>query len=180
MALLDFVRRGPSEVTPLFVHHRTKDSDLGLKAVELYCEEHSLHLLKGSISTEKNTKDGYEAFWRSERYSIFHAHTMPVLTAHQLDDCVEEYIINTLKRGRLGIIPYRNQNVIRPIRLTSHQRLLDWCMDNDVPFVHDSTNYDSRFLRPRIRYQLLEQIENLINPGIVKMVKKMILADDIQ
>ena len=178
MAALDFLRKGPTDPFAVFCHHNTEASDKGYEIVNEYCKEYNVPCTCFFVCKDsKPLKMSQEEYWRNERYKCFTALRLPVITAHHLDDCVEEYMINTLKRGRLGVIPYRNQNVFRPFRLTSKSDFITWCVNKDVPFIIDDSNINNAFLRPNIR-DLRVEVESFINLGLTKMVRKMILKDD--
>ena len=179
LAALDFFSKSKNKVHAIFVHHGTKSRNFGQKAVENYCSGRQISYERETITGKISQGQSLEEYWRNERYKIFHSKDLPVVTCHQLDDCIEEYLINTLVRGRLGIVPYQNKNVIRPLRRTEKQDLLDWCAQNDIAYITDGTNTDQRFLRPRIR-NIAAQVNTLINPGLKKLVHKMVIEDKPQ
>tara|TARA_R100000951_G_C2590265_1_gene164785 strand:+ start:147 stop:791 length:645 start_codon:yes stop_codon:yes gene_type:complete len=179
MAILDFCNKNKSHVSALFIDHNTEASAEGKSIVQDYCNRTNISFISYAIPTARTPGKSLEECWRDERYLLFHLASQYVITGHHLDDCVDEYLMNTLVRGQIGIIPYRNKNVIRPFRLTSKERLLKWCLVNSISFVDDQSNYDAEnFLRPRIRNTKYD-IEKNINPGIKKVVKKMVLAEQM-
>ena len=179
MAILDFCNKNRSSVSALFIDHGTEASKEGEEVVRHYCKRTNVPFYSYAIQTKRALGKSLEQFWRDERYILFHSAPTYVITGHHLDDCVDEYLMNTLVRGKISTIPFRNKNVIRPFRLTSKERLLQWCLVNSISFVDDQSNYDTEnFLRPRIRNTKYD-IEKNINPGIKKIVKKMVLAEQM-
>jgi tRNA(Ile)-lysidine synthase len=183
MGILDFLFKGFKDVRIAFFDHRTESSKRGAWELGRYQKimgfPNSIVTI-GAIERGVTKKPGQsrQEFYREERYKFFFSLGLPVITAHHLDDCVEEYIINSLKRGRSGIIPYRNRNVIRPFRLTPKRTIKQWCIDRTVPFFEDPTNKDPTYLRNYIRWHLLPEIRHNVNPGISKVVKKMIMREN--
>jgi tRNA(Ile)-lysidine synthase len=179
MACLDFLVRSGRNITPAFFHHDTSASEVGEQVIKLYCAQHKLTYVSAMLDAPTPGGESIENFYRNERYKFFKELSLPVITGHNLDDCIEEYLINVLKRGRIGVIPYRNGNVIRPFRLTTHKDNVRWCVDHNVVFLNDPSNKDERFLRNHIRYWLRPTIEAQVNPGIAKLVKKMVLSESV-
>jgi tRNA(Ile)-lysidine synthase len=66
-------------------------------------------------------------------------------------------------RGLLGIPP-RNGAVVRPLLCVSRSEILDYLQARDLPYVTDSTNLETDYLRNKIRNLLLPLMEQ-INPN---------------
>src|SRR5207248_9884344 len=66
--------------------------------------------------------------------------------------------------GMLGMQP-RQQDIIRPLLATSRAEILAYCQQYNLHPLQDASNTDARFLRNRIRHELLPLLESL-NPGI--------------
>lgn len=122
-----------------------------------------------------------EEYWREERYRIFAERSewenCPIILAHNFDDCVEEYIMCTMVRGREGTIPYKHENCIRPFRLWKRQSILAYAKRHKIPFLEDPSNIDVAFKRNFIRHLVVPRMVEL-NPGIHKIVEKMIKKQD--
>ena len=97
---------------------------------------------------------------------------MPVVTGHNLDDVIEWFLFSSI-HGFGKIIPYRNQNVIRPFILAPKRFLEDWCSKKGIPFLIDPMNEDKKFMRSIIRHDILPNAR-LVNPGIEKTIKKLV------
>ena len=91
----------------------------------------------------------------------------PIAVAHHLDDQVETLLLHWLRGGGLasmvGLQP-RQQDIVRPLLAIHHADTLDYCQQHQIVPVEDTSNNDTRFLRNRIRHQLLPDLED-INPG---------------
>lgn len=176
MAALHFLHRGRKVKAVLHVNHGTgRFADLAEQFVrEIATRRYDLPVVVKKVS-ESPLSGSLEEFWRDERYAFFHSFDpMPVVVAHTLDDCVEEYIMNTMVRGRLGTIPYNNRNCIRPFRTWEKKDILKYCARNGIKYFDDPSNSNTRFKRNLIRHKIAPEIRKL-NPGITKIVRDMVL-----
>ena len=175
MAIANFLQR-KHNVKLLFIHHLTKTSDDALKFLQPYTNKNNIDFECRYIRDKKPTK-GKENYWREERYRIFYSHKAPIITCHHLDDCVETWIWSSL-HGTGKIIPYRHANVIRPFRQNKKEEFVNWCERNDVPWIEDKTNEDTKYMRNFIRHQMMDSVL-VVNRGIHKTIRKKILAEDV-
>ena len=93
-----------------------------------------------------------------------------VLTAHHADDDLETFLIN-LSRGTgiegLSGIPVQNEKVIRPLLNFSRQEILSYAKDNTLQWREDSSNSESKYLRNKIRLDIVPQLKTL-HPTFLK------------
>ena len=107
---------------------------------------------------------------RTARYRFLRqvAHGQPIAVAHHADDQVETLLLHWLRGGGLmsmvGMLP-RQQDIIRPLLEISHAQTIAYCQRHHIVPLEDASNTDPRFLRNRIRHELLPLLETL-NPGI--------------
>jgi tRNA(Ile)-lysidine synthase len=107
---------------------------------------------------------------RTARYRFLRevAQGQPIAVAHHEDDQVETLLLHWLRGGgiasMIGLQP-RQQDIIRPLLCVSHADTLAYCQQHDLMPLEDASNTDPRFLRNRIRHELLPLLESL-NPGI--------------
>src|SRR5205823_6599852 len=84
------------------------------------------------------------------------------------DDQVETLLLHWLRGGGLsamvGMQP-RKHDIIRPLLGVSHAEIVSYCQQHGLVPLEDASNTDPRFLRNRIRHELLPLLESL-NPGI--------------
>ncbi len=64
----------------------------------------------------------------------------------------------------VGMLP-RQQDIIRPLLAINHAQTVAYCQRHAIVPLEDASNADPRFLRNRIRHELLPLLESL-NPGI--------------
>lgn len=135
-----------------------------------------------SIDFEPPFNQSWEDFWRDQRLGWFKNMSrqlgdLPVVLAHNLDDCVEEYIICAIVRGYSGTIPYQHGPCIRPFRCWSRAGILEYGEKNRVPFRDDPSNKDLRFLRNHVRHLIVPRTLD-INPGLHKIVERVMRTQD--
>lgn len=122
-----------------------------------------------------------EAYWREKRYEVFKDRAawedLPIALAHNFDDCVEEYIMCTMVRGREGTIPYQHGPCIRPFRLWKRGAIVEYAQRHKIPYVEDPSNVDILYKRNYVRHVIAPKVANL-NPGIYKIVEKTVKKQD--
>jgi tRNA(Ile)-lysidine synthase len=107
---------------------------------------------------------------RTARYRFLRevAQGQPIAVAHHKDDQVETLLLHWLRGGGIGSMvglqPHQ-QDIIRPLLCVSHADTLAYCQQHGLTPLEDASNTDARFLRNRIRHELLPLLESL-NPGI--------------
>ena len=107
---------------------------------------------------------------RTARYRFLRevARGQPIAVAHHADDQVETLLLHWLRgaglAGMVGILP-RQQDIIRPLLEVSHAQTVAYCQQHQIVPLQDASNTDPRFLRNRIRHELLPLLESL-NQGI--------------
>jgi len=175
MAVVDFLMKN-HRVKLLFFDHGTDTSKNALDFIrERYEPSISLAgmvLEVNTIQRLKNKSESWEEYWREQRYSWFHSFGEVIITCHHLDDCMETWLFTSL-HGEGKIIPYRNQNVIRPFRLNRKQVFVDWCRNKNVPWIEDSSNEDTRYMRNFIRHEIMPKTQ-YVNPGFAKVIAKKV------
>jgi tRNA(Ile)-lysidine synthetase-like protein len=97
-----------------------------------------------------------------------------ILTAHHADDNLETFIIN-LSRGTgldgLVGIPSQNDKIIRPFLAFSRQEIEDYAKENNIKCREDSSNASDKYLRNKIRHNIIPQLKEL-NPNFLDSFQK--------
>jgi tRNA(Ile)-lysidine synthase len=99
-----------------------------------------------------------------------------VATAHHLDDQVETFFVNLLRNtGIAGFhgIPVNQGNVIRPMMFTCRKDIKSFVKTQKIPFREDSSNTELKYLRNKIRRELIPQFVK-IHPGFDKIINETI------
>lgn len=174
-AVVDFLSQNHN-VSCAFFHHGTENSDKAFTFVNNFCKERELQLVVCHINKPLDPKKSKEEHWRDERYAFLEMLPGPVITAHNLNDCVETYIMSAL-HGSPKVIPFRRNNVIRPFLTTEKKEFVDWCQRKQVPWCEDESNQNNDFMRNHVRNVLLPHALK-VNPGLFTTVKKIVEKQD--
>lgn len=99
-----------------------------------------------------------------------------IATAHHKDDELETFFINMLRgtgiAGLHGILPKRGK-VIRPLLFTGRNEIDVFVKKNKLQFREDSSNTSDKYLRNKIRHNVLPLFED-INPSFRKTLREEI------
>ena len=93
-----------------------------------------------------------------------------VALGHHQDDTAETVLMNLIRgsgsTGMKGIPPVRDFKFIRPLAGFTRQQIETFLASKGLVPRHDSTNTDTRYLRNRIRHELIPRLESDYNPNI--------------
>jgi tRNA(Ile)-lysidine synthase len=170
MVISDFLKRGRRKVSWVFFDHGTETSRIALEFLREQSVSMNISLTVGEKDRERGEDESPEEYWRNMRYSFFQKLQFDIISAHHLGDVMETYVFNML-HGKKGLIPYRNRNVYRPFLFTRKIAIQQWAEQKGVPYVIDSSNYDMRYMRNRIRHEVMPKLL-AVNPGFDKVVER--------
>lgn len=95
-----------------------------------------------------------------------------VATAHHLDDQIETFFINILRgtgiSGLHGILANR-RNIVHPMMFAFRRQIEEFAGDEAVRFREDSSNRSSKYVRNKIRHDLMPLLGE-INPEFRKTI----------
>lgn len=97
-----------------------------------------------------------------------------ILTAHHINDDLETFLINFIRgTGLEGLtgIKVENEKVIRPLLKFSRKEIEAFAREKRIHWREDSSNFDSKYTRNRIRQQIIPLMEN-INPQLLESFVK--------
>jgi len=103
-----------------------------------------------------------------------------IATAHHADDRAETFLIRLLRGaspGALAVLPARDGDLIRPLIRARRTDVLAHLARHEVPYAEDPSNRDHRFVRVRVRREVLPLLESL-SPRIVEQLTG--LADELR
>lgn len=99
-----------------------------------------------------------------------------IALAHNMNDQAETMIMRFFRgtgvSGLGGIKPVRDDRYIRPIIGLSRDEIEEYCINNDLNPVRDSTNEKSIYTRNRIRLELIPYIKEHFNPNVIESLYK--------
>jgi tRNA(Ile)-lysidine synthase len=162
---------------------RGKDSDADAGFVESVAKKLKIpfYLKKFDVKIERlKLKTSFQDAARIIRYQFFEETLQSVggnriALGHTADDQIETILINIVRgtglKGLAGI-PQVRDCIIRPFLEFYRKDLEMYLKENDISFREDSSNADKKYLRNRIRQELIPYLETY-NPGIKKCLKEM-------
>jgi tRNA(Ile)-lysidine synthase len=175
----------------LFVAHfnhslRGDQSDADGAFVAKLATEHRTELFVGRGDVREHaraSKLSLEAAAREMRYRWFaeiaeKQRLNAVATAHTLDDQAETVLLKFLRgagtRGLAGIYPVRRlagsydsgARVVRPLLAVTRKDIEEYLTALGQTWREDETNLDRRFLRNRVRHDLLPLLKRDFNPNV--------------
>ncbi|ADH85074.1 tRNA lysidine(34) synthetase TilS [Desulfurivibrio alkaliphilus] len=93
-----------------------------------------------------------------------------IAVAHTADDQAEELLLRLLRgtaRGGLsGMAPLARGRIIRPLLAVSKAEVLAYLAQRNIAFARDSSNQDLRFVRNRVRLELVPWLKQRFNPRL--------------
>ncbi len=166
---------------------RGQESDRDEEFVKEYCSKNGIPLTveRLDVLALKNKNEGVEEAARRLRYEFLRraAGNGKIATAHTLSDSAETLILNmtrgTTLSGLCGIAPVRD-NIIRPIIFFTRSMTEQYCRDNGLDYVTDSTNLEDVCRRNVIRHNIIPTLLEM-NPnfydGILRLTRTNIKED---
>lgn len=178
--LLAFTPRWSLRLGIAHLNHslRKMDSDRDARFVESLAHQFGLpcYIQKKNIC-DYQTKNrlSLEEAARSVRYkflnTIAQTHGFDrIALGHHSGDNAELVLMNLFRgsgtRGLSGIPPVRDYKIIRPLIQVSRFELIDFLTQNNLKYVSDASNTDTRYLRNRVRHHLIPLLKRDYNPKI--------------
>ncbi len=138
-------------------------------------------LLRADVAKlAKERRQGLEECGRQVRYGFWERLLAEaggegaILTAHNADDNAETMLLNFARGTSLsGIcgIPARRGKVLRPFLGVSRAAIEDYCRENGLHYVTDSTNLTEEFRRNQARHKLLPVLKEW-NPRFLEAASR--------
>jgi tRNA(Ile)-lysidine synthase len=150
--------------------------------VQDYAEASEIPIFVTQFDTEAFAKDyklSTQMAARDLRYSWFYELLETenydyILTGHHADDNLETFLIN-LSRGTglegLVGIPEQNGKIIRPLLLFSREEIAKYAIEYKIQWREDSSNSSDKYLRNKIRHDLVPLFKEL-NPKFIASFQK--------
>ena len=166
-------------ITAVHFHHgiRGEEADHDAEHCQLFCQEHKIcfHIRYLDIPARKQSRESLEMAARRLRLTEWkqiikqQSQTATVALGHHLDDLMETFFIRLLRGANSSaLIALRPRSFIngvhfiRPFLSVRRVDLLHYLKEQGITqFCQDSSNQDRRYLRNRIRHQLLPLIREI-------------------
>ena len=142
---------------------RQKCQELGVKFYETKLE------LGSGVSEELARKKRYEFL-----KTIQEKEGGTLCTAHHLDDVLESIVINLIRgTGWRGLTPFYGDELVRPFIITKMWKrdVLKFAGEQNICFRQDPTNYETNYLRNRVREKMAE-LDKTARVNIINLFEK--------
>lgn len=189
MALLDMLYKLNLNLIVCNVNYKTRvESDYEEKLVKDYCIKRNILFFCKVV--DYYSKGNFEEFARIERYKFFKEiyeqyNCKYLVVAHHLNDSLETYI---LQKRRNNIVKHYgldyktkllNMDVIRPLVNVKKEEILKYCLDNNINYSIDKSNYDNKYARNKIRNTELLNMNDLEIEKIINRMNKDNESNDL-
>lgn len=151
---------------------RSLESEAETQFLRDFCRANQIHYILRYFDTNEYAEEhklSTQLAARELRYNWFQEKLKKnnyqyLLTAHHADDNLETFIIN-LSRGTglegLTGIPSQNDYILRPLIPFSREEILAYAKENKIDWKEDSSNASDKYLRNKIRHQLVPVLKEL-------------------
>lgn len=117
---------------------------------------------------------------RELRYQAFdevlRERPMPMALGHHADDAIETLFLHLLRgTGARGwsTIPARSGAFVRPLLAVDRAMILAYAKEQAIPYREDASNQDPKYLRNRIRHELIPLLEDM-RPGAQQAIARSV------
>lgn len=169
---------------------RKGDAELDVRFVQSLAQKLRLPITVETFDVQsyaKEEKMGLEEAARQVRYAFYdrvanQVNANKIAVGHSADDNVETFLMRLLRgsgiKGLCGIPPERGR-IIRPLIKIWRREIEDYVGFLKLVPRRDHTNYESRYLRNRVRLKLIPQLR-IYNVNIKEIILQtiLLLTDD--
>jgi tRNA(Ile)-lysidine synthase len=186
--LAALVRIAPQMDLSLIVAHinhhlRGEESDED----EKFCRDLSRNLGVVFVSEKMNKTGSHkglspEDYYRRQRYLFLNKvakdnQAEKIALGHHLQDQAETVLLNLLRgsglEGLKGILPMRDGKFIRPLIEVSRKQIINFLNESGIAYRQDSSNENNKYLRNKIRRDLIPYLKKEFNPKVEENLAKM-------
>jgi tRNA(Ile)-lysidine synthase len=184
MVMLDLFHKLPFEIAIAHCNFQLRglESFGDQNFVQKYAGANDIKLFFTQFDTEAFANDyklSTQVAARELRYNWFYELLETesydyILTAHHADDNLETFLIHLVRgTGIDGLtgIPSQNDSVIRPLLIFSRLEIEQYAKDNAIEWREDSSNASDKYLRNKIRHNLVPILKEL-NPDFLTSFQK--------
>lgn len=184
MVMVDLFHKLPFEISIAHCNFQLRglESFEDQKFVQDYAETNKIPFFLTQFDTEAFANDyklSTQVAARELRYSWFYEILQTenydyILTAHHADDNLETFLIHLVRgTGIDGLtgIPMQNEKVIRPLLIFSRLEIEQYAKENNINWREDSSNTSDKYLRNKIRHNLIPIFKEL-NPDFLSSFQK--------
>ena len=162
-------------------YHKRNASNFEQASLTKFCEENNVEIEVLDTANLKVTGN-FQEWAREVRYKFFKNLVEKygaegVLVAHQEDDVIETYL---MQKNRKNLVKYwgiREENeilgvkVIRPLLGYTKQELLEYDIENKIPYSIDESNLTDHYSRNKVRHSIVEKLTKQERKNIISEIK---------
>ena len=157
MALLLLAHAADLHITAVHVDHQLRpDSGNDAAIIRTVTDHLGVNLIVHTVDVGEGPN--LEARARIARYSMFPAE---IMTGHTEDDQAETVLINLLRGAGAQGLGAMRPGYSRPLLRIRRAETRAFCEEMGIATVNDLTNEDPRFLRNRVRHELLPLMSDI-------------------
>jgi len=131
------------------------------------------HLRRQDSSVEERARDARYAFLEGVRENHM---ARKIALGHNRNDQAETVLMRLIRgsgsSGLAGIPPIRDKKIIRPLIEIKREEIMDYLKARRLPYAFDSSNTDIRYLRNRIRLELLPMMQDY-QPQVIDRLARL-------
>ncbi|KAI4453596.1 leucyl-trna synthetase [Holotrichia oblita] len=179
---------GADSLYALHVHHglRGAQADRDLEFCMALCANLNIPFEACYFNIKeiaKETGASIEEAGREKRYEAFRAAAVKhgankIAVAHNMNDQAETLLMRLFRgtgiKGLAGMKP-KAGDIIRPLLFATRIEIEEYCFENKLEFITDTSNYDTEYTRSNIRRTILPKIENEFNSNIIRTLSRTAL-----
>lgn len=184
IALLDMLYKEGKHLIVCHINYKfRKTSDRDQKIVEEHCKKRKIkfNLL---VPLPYTKKDGnFENWARTIRYEYFREiyqknDCTSLFIGHHRDDLIETYHLQKSRNIDCEYYGLKKENylydmkVVRPLLHWSRSEIEKYCLENELLYGEDETNWDLNYKRNKYRHQILKNMNEEDKNNIIKEINK--------
>lgn len=158
-----------------------KDAEFVLsvaKTFDLPCYVHKEDVYQYQVENKLSLEEAA----RRVRYNFFERvseakNFNKIALGHHCDDNAELVLMNLFRgsgpQGISGIPPKRDEKIIRPLIHLKRSEIIDYLETKGLKYVSDTSNLDTKYIRNRIRLQLIPLLKESYNPKIIDTLNRL-------
>ena len=186
LLLLEYQKELPFSIYLAHFNHKLrKEADIDEAHVKEFAEKINLPIITGygnvreyaekySMNVEEAGRELRYSFLKEQAEKI---NANKIALGHNLTDQAETFLMRIIRgtglTGLSGIYPVREGIFIRPLIEIEKEEIERYLKERKIPFCVDRTNLDSRYLRNRIRIELLPFLKERFSKKIISHLGKL-------
>lgn len=168
-----------------FNHRLRQRAEEDEKFVRRVSGEYSLPLFVGAENVRSYARSkslNLEEAGRELRYSFLkktaeECGASKIATAHTMTDQAETFLMRLMRgsgaKGLGGIYPEVEGKIIRPLIQVEREEIKAYLAQRKLGYCVDESNFDRRFLRNRVRLELIPYLQKRFEPKIIRHLSRL-------